>query len=312
MSARLETATCALATDGRPPLVRARGKGGHHARRPRGAAPDPGREAPPRAYRREQGTGGAEVRRPDFVRWTELHAVLAGERSCGPASTRDGRDGSARAQALRRATLLVVSMLPLSDAPGARGGRPSRVLRGCPGVALGAGAVRRGPVRVPALRPVRFRARGARLLHPARVPARVRPRAPGGGRRHPGRPPVGRTGPRGWWAYAPFLAYAVVAQLQAFWLYKRFDLLPAGLTLATVLSVQRRHRARGRRPRRGDRHEALPGDPRPAGDRPRAPAAAGCGGSWLARASPPFRSRRSPSSGRCSGPSASTPAAGCK
>ena len=40
---------------------------------------------------------------------------------------------------------------------------------------------------------------------------------------------------RGWWAYAPFLAYAVVAQLQAFWLYKRFDLLPAGLTLATVL-----------------------------------------------------------------------------
>jgi hypothetical protein len=40
---------------------------------------------------------------------------------------------------------------------------------------------------------------------------------------------------RGWWAYAPFLAYAVVAQLQAFWLYKRFDLLPAGLTLAAVL-----------------------------------------------------------------------------
>jgi len=40
---------------------------------------------------------------------------------------------------------------------------------------------------------------------------------------------------RGGWAYAPFLAYAVVAQLQAFWLYKRFDLLPAGLTLATVL-----------------------------------------------------------------------------
>jgi len=40
---------------------------------------------------------------------------------------------------------------------------------------------------------------------------------------------------RGWWAYAPFLSYAVVAQLQAFWLYKRFDLLPAGLTLATVL-----------------------------------------------------------------------------
>jgi hypothetical protein len=40
---------------------------------------------------------------------------------------------------------------------------------------------------------------------------------------------------RGGWAYAPFLAYAVVAQLQAFWLYKRFDLLPAGLTLGTVL-----------------------------------------------------------------------------
>lgn len=40
---------------------------------------------------------------------------------------------------------------------------------------------------------------------------------------------------RGAWAYAPFLSYAVVAQLQAFWLYKRFDLLPAGLTLATVL-----------------------------------------------------------------------------
>ena len=40
---------------------------------------------------------------------------------------------------------------------------------------------------------------------------------------------------RGIWAYAPFLAYAVVAQLQAFWLYKRFDLLPAGLTLAAVV-----------------------------------------------------------------------------
>jgi len=40
---------------------------------------------------------------------------------------------------------------------------------------------------------------------------------------------------RGAWAYAPFLAYAVVAQLQAFWLYKRFDLIPAGLTLAAVL-----------------------------------------------------------------------------
>src|SRR5262249_10825770 len=40
---------------------------------------------------------------------------------------------------------------------------------------------------------------------------------------------------RGAWAYAPFLAYATVAQLQAFWLYKRFDLLPAGLTLAAVL-----------------------------------------------------------------------------
>ena len=40
---------------------------------------------------------------------------------------------------------------------------------------------------------------------------------------------------RGAWAYAPFLAYAVVAQLQAFWLYKRFDLIPAGLTLAGVL-----------------------------------------------------------------------------
>lgn len=42
---------------------------------------------------------------------------------------------------------------------------------------------------------------------------------------------------RGAWAYAPFLAYAAVAQLQAFWLYKRFDLLPAGLTLAAVLAV---------------------------------------------------------------------------
>src|SRR5262249_26610643 len=44
---------------------------------------------------------------------------------------------------------------------------------------------------------------------------------------------------RGVWAYAPFLAYAAVAQLQAFWLYKRFDLLPAGLTLAAVLSLTR-------------------------------------------------------------------------
>ncbi|HVP58945.1 MAG TPA: glycosyltransferase 87 family protein [Myxococcaceae bacterium] len=42
---------------------------------------------------------------------------------------------------------------------------------------------------------------------------------------------------RGAWAYAPFLAYAAVAQLQAFWLYKRFDLLPAGLTLAAVLAL---------------------------------------------------------------------------
>ena len=77
---------------------------------------------------------------------------------------------------------------------------------------------------------------------------------------------------RGWWAYAPFLSYAVVAQLQAFWLYKRFDLLPGGLTLATVLlPVRRCHRARGRRPRRGDRHEGLPGGARAAGARPRAP-----------------------------------------
>jgi len=44
---------------------------------------------------------------------------------------------------------------------------------------------------------------------------------------------------RGVWAYAPFLAYAAVAQLQAFWLYKRFDLLPAGLTLAAVLLLAR-------------------------------------------------------------------------
>jgi len=44
---------------------------------------------------------------------------------------------------------------------------------------------------------------------------------------------------RGAWAYAPFLAYATVAQLQAFWLYKRFDLLPAGLTLAAVLALSR-------------------------------------------------------------------------
>lgn len=44
---------------------------------------------------------------------------------------------------------------------------------------------------------------------------------------------------RGIWAYAPFLAYASVAQLQAFWLYKRFDLLPAGLTLAAVLYLAR-------------------------------------------------------------------------
>ncbi|HUM13157.1 MAG TPA: hypothetical protein VLT82_19575 [Myxococcaceae bacterium] len=42
---------------------------------------------------------------------------------------------------------------------------------------------------------------------------------------------------RGAWAYAPFLAYSTVAQLQAFWLYKRFDLLPAGLTLAAVLAL---------------------------------------------------------------------------
>jgi len=41
----------------------------------------------------------------------------------------------------------------------------------------------------------------------------------------------------GIWAYAPFLAYAAVAQLHAFWLYKRFDLLPAGLTLAAVLAL---------------------------------------------------------------------------
>ncbi len=47
-------------------------------------------------------------------------------------------------------------------------------------------------------------------------------------------------GRRGAWAYAPFLAYAAVAQLQAFWLYKRFDLLPAGLTLAAVLALSRR------------------------------------------------------------------------
>ena len=44
---------------------------------------------------------------------------------------------------------------------------------------------------------------------------------------------------RGAWAYSPFLAYAVVAQLQAFWLYKRFDLLPAGLTLAAILFLAR-------------------------------------------------------------------------
>jgi len=44
---------------------------------------------------------------------------------------------------------------------------------------------------------------------------------------------------RGLWAYAPFLAYAAVAQLQAFWLYKRFDLIPAGLTLAAVLALSR-------------------------------------------------------------------------
>jgi uncharacterized membrane protein len=44
---------------------------------------------------------------------------------------------------------------------------------------------------------------------------------------------------RGIWAYAPFLAYATVAQLQAFWLYKRFDLLPAALTLAAVLALSR-------------------------------------------------------------------------
>jgi hypothetical protein len=44
---------------------------------------------------------------------------------------------------------------------------------------------------------------------------------------------------RGPWAYAPFLSYAAVAQLQAFWLYKRFDLIPAGLTLAAVLALSR-------------------------------------------------------------------------
>ena len=44
---------------------------------------------------------------------------------------------------------------------------------------------------------------------------------------------------RGVWAYAPFLAYAAVAQLQAFWLYKRFDLIPAALTLAAVLALSR-------------------------------------------------------------------------
>ncbi len=43
----------------------------------------------------------------------------------------------------------------------------------------------------------------------------------------------------GAWAYAPFLAYAAVAQLQAFWLYKRFDLIPAALTLAAVLALSR-------------------------------------------------------------------------
>ena len=40
---------------------------------------------------------------------------------------------------------------------------------------------------------------------------------------------------RGPWGYGPFLAYAVVAQLHAFWLYKRFDLIPAGLVLAAIL-----------------------------------------------------------------------------
>ncbi len=42
---------------------------------------------------------------------------------------------------------------------------------------------------------------------------------------------------RGAWGYAPFLAYAAVAQLQAFWLYKRFDLVPAALTLLAVLAL---------------------------------------------------------------------------
>jgi len=42
---------------------------------------------------------------------------------------------------------------------------------------------------------------------------------------------------RGAWGYAPFLAYAVVAQLHAFWLYKRFDLIPAALTLVAVLAA---------------------------------------------------------------------------
>ena len=138
-------------------------------------------------------------------------------------------------------------------------------------MALGAGAVRRGPVRVPALRPVRLRARGARLLHPARVPA-LRSASSSWRWTSPSGPPSPRAARarRGWWSFhAPFLAYAVVAQLQAFWLYKRFR-SPSRRAHPGhgPAPVQRRHRARGRRPRRGHRHEALPGDPRPAGDCP--------------------------------------------
>jgi len=145
-------------------------------------------------------------------------------------------DGSARAQALRRATLLVASMLPLlptlrahavGDLPvyfdAARawlsGQTPySEVRFEYPPYALFAFA----PAALVSSTLREFQvAFGLELLA---VDAAIRAALLWAARAR-----------RGWWAYAPFLAYAVVAQLQAFWLYKRFDLLPAGLTLATVL-----------------------------------------------------------------------------
>jgi len=145
-------------------------------------------------------------------------------------------DGSARAQALRRATLLVASMLPLlptlrahavGDLPvyfdAARawlsGQTPySEVRFEYPPYALFAFA----PAALVSSTLREFQvAFGLELLA---VDAAIRAALLWAARAR-----------RGWWAYAPFLSYAVVAQLQAFWLYKRFDLLPAGLTLATVL-----------------------------------------------------------------------------